>query len=176
MNLLDDARAALAQTEFRVTTISETSDTIHFEDESVLGFVKVFDTPDRLLSSWERDQDSFLRRYASALRAEPAKAWNIYSVLLCEATSPPELLLRFEAIEEDFRGSRKIARAGVATGPSLDRALLPLLPIRSIAVLEVGDPVERLRSRLRNVAPNVVEGLLGTTPVELIATWLAEHP
>ncbi|SRR6266550_7055026 len=176
MNLLDEARVALAQVGFRVTTVSEASDTIHFEDESVLGFVKVFDTPDRLLSSWEKDQDSFLRRYATALRAEPAKAWNVYSVLLCEGASRPELLLRFEEIEEDFRGSRKIARAGMVTGPSLDRALLPLLPIRSFAVLDVGDPVERLRSRLRDVAPNVVEGLLGTTPVDIIATWLAEHP
>jgi len=176
MNLIEETGALLRQAGFKISVPPATSGTVlYFEDANVLGFAKQFSSATELLGSWESEQDGFLRRHSSALRAEPAKAWNVYSVLLCSVACPSELRTAFEAIEEDFRGSRKIARAGLMSPSDVERALLPLLPIRATVVLQTQDPLLLVRERLRDTPANVIDGLLGTAAPRVLAAWLTEQ-
>ena len=52
------------------------------------------------------------------------------------------------AIEEDFRSTRKIARAGVTGRGAVQRALLPILPLAARPVLPVESPEQLVLARL----------------------------
>ena len=171
--VLELARKILRDAGYTVTPAAAER-SLQFEDEGVLGSLHVFEKVRDLLESWQREQDSFLRKSANALRAEPAKAWNGYTVVLCAEPCPQELRPRLEEVEEDFRGTRKIAQAGVQSMEDVERALLPLLPLQLVAVLPIEDPMRRLRSRLQDSPSRVVEGLVGETPPHTLAVWLGE--
>jgi hypothetical protein len=58
------------------------------------------------------------------------KAWNLYTVLLCQddLRNGDEGLL---AIEEDFSVSRKLVATGVQVTEDVRRALYPLIPVQT---------------------------------------------
>lgn len=172
--VLELAREVLQNSSYTVIPSGESDHSLHFEDDAVLGLVHFFETIQELLEAWESIQDSFLRRVAKQLRMEPTKAWNAYTVLLCSESCPEALRKSLEAVEEDFRGTRKIAYDGVRTLQDVEQALLPLLPIQAVAVLKLEDPLLRLRSRLYDSLPRVFDGLVGETPPQVLAEWLIE--
>src|SRR5689334_11500214 len=84
-----------------------------FEDISVLGQVHVLDSAETILANWQLLQDTFLRDNADRLSRDASKAWNVYTVLLTSDSPNAEVSARLFSIEDDFRGTRKIARTGV---------------------------------------------------------------
>lgn len=146
-----------------------------FENAAVIGFVHVFATADDLLTDWLEAQNAALSRYSAALRLAGAKAWNVYSVFVTEEQIPTQQRA-VELIEEDFALTRKIARTGVRTQDDLERALLPLTAVRSQPLPSDTDFEDRLRSRLKDVAPDVLAAFLGSAPAEDVAKMLAETP
>ena len=146
---------------------------ICFEDPTVIGFVHVFPTAASLLQKWHQAQEIALRRYAPALRAAGGKAWNVYSVLLT-ADQSPALARRIERIEEDFALTRKISRGGIQTATDLDRALLPLLPVKSQAVIAAADYIARLEAHLKDLRPKSITAFLGKVPAADVARILAD--
>lgn len=138
-----------------------------FENAALMGFVYVFDTADALLDTWSAIQQSALARHAPSLRGAGAKAWNVYSVFL----TPDQDARRgreIERIEEDFSLTRKIARASITTLDDVEKALLPLLSIRSKPLLGASNFETRLRTRLKDISPDAVTAFLNeTTPTEV---------
>lgn len=138
-----------------------------FENAALMGFVHVFGSGDALLGSWKENQQIALARHAASLRRAGAKAWNVYSVFL----TPDEDALRgreIERIEEDFSLTRKIARASITTPDDVEKALLPLLSIRSKPLLGASNFETRLRTRLKDIPPDAVTAFLSeTTPAEI---------
>lgn len=81
--------------------------------------------------------------------ASPAlKAWNLYTVFLSPAPCSTETTRLLFAMEEDFRGTRKIARAGLTGRDDIELALAPLLPLRNLRVVGIEDATSRLEQRL----------------------------
>jgi len=159
MNLLAEARRLLESSKYK--TFSATSgDVFYFEDPSLLGFVWVASSPGVLLEQWRRLQDSFLHEKDYQLRQSKDKSWNAYSVLLTEPDASSDQANEFLKIEEDFRGTRKIAKAGLHTISQLTRGLLPLLAIQNLVELERDDSKKRLRSRLSRLSPRLLEAFL----------------
>ncbi|NOD85558.1 hypothetical protein [Ruegeria sp. HKCCD6119] len=138
-----------------------------FENQSIVGFVHVFETAKELLSDWQSKQDQVLARHAIALRSAGAKAWNVYSVFLT-AEHAPDLRRSVEKLEEDFSMTRKIARHSVQTVDDLENALMPLAPLRARPVISNADLDERVRKRSKDISPEALEGFLGSaSPAEV---------
>nr|WP_315594881.1 hypothetical protein [uncultured Cupriavidus sp.] len=169
MDILTQAEILLrdAQYETWTWTVSGCAVTC-FENAALMGFVHVFETADALLSAWKENQKLALARHAASLRGAGAKAWNVYSVFL----TPDQDARRgreIERIEEDFSLTRKIARASIATAADVEKALLPLLSIRSKPLLGASNFETRLRSRLKDIAPDAVAAFLNETkPAEVV--------
>jgi hypothetical protein len=144
-----------------------------FESVALMGFVHVFDSARTLLNEWETNQRNTLARHAAALRSAGAKAWNVYSVFLT-ADPAPDLVRAIERIEEDFELTRKIARESVRTVDDVERALLPLISLRSKPSLGASNFNERLRSRLKDLPPEAVTAFLSETPSIEVARILGE--
>lgn len=140
---------------------------ICFENAALMGFVYVFDTTDALLGTWSANQQVALARHAALLRGAGAKAWNVYSVFLTsdmDARRGREI----ERIEENFSLTRKIVRASITTPDDVEKALLPLLSIRSKPLLGASNFETRLRTRLKDIPPDAVTAFLNeTTPAEV---------
>lgn len=78
-----------------------------------------------------------------------------------------------ERIEEDFSLTRKIAKASIATQDDVEKALLPLLSIRSKPLLGASNFETRLRTRLKDIPPDAVAAFLNeTTPGAEVARML----
>jgi len=138
-----------------------------FENAALMGFVHVFDTADALLGTWSARQQLALARHAPSLRGAGAKAWNVYSVFLTPEQDA-SLGRIIERIEEDFSLTRKIARASVITADDVEKALLPLLSIRSKPLLSASNFETRLRTRLKDTPPDAITALLkDATPAEV---------
>lgn len=104
------------------------------------------------LENWDQVEEHVFDVQAALTRlaeAEPsARAWDLYVVamLLTPANEASDRALA-ESIEADTRYARKFIRVAVLQH-DLDRALRPLLPLRSPAHLEVTDPIHELRNEL----------------------------
>jgi len=159
MNLSTEARRLLESSKYRTFSAAK-EDVFYFEDSSLLGFVWIAPNPGALLEQWERLQDSFLHEKDLQLRQSKDKSWNAYSVLLTEPDISGDQVYAFMKIEEDFRGTRKIAKAGLRSLAQLTKALLPLLAIQNLVELEKDDSKERLRSRLSRLSPRLLEAFL----------------
>jgi hypothetical protein len=109
------------------------------------------------------------------LRQSKDKSWNAYSVLLTEPDLSGDLANEFLKIEEDFRGTRKIAKSGLHTISQLTRALLPLLAIQNLVELERDDSKERLRSRLSRLSPRLLEAFLEQEKSEDAGRMVVSH-
>lgn len=138
-----------------------------FENAALMGFVHVFNSADALLGTWKENQQIALARHAASLRGAGAKAWNVYSVFLTP-DQDARLGREIERIEEDFSLTRKIARASITTPDDAEKALLPLLPIRSKPSLGASNFETRLRTRLKDIPPDAVTAFLSeTAPAEI---------
>lgn len=147
---------------------------ICFENAALVGFLHVFPTAVALLDGWQASQQYALARHAASLRASGAKAWNVYSVFL--TSDPASSYTRaIERLEEDLSHTRKIARAGVQTKEDVERALLPLISIRSKPLLGASHFEDRLRSRLKSVSPEAVTAFLNETPSVEVARILGAN-
>ena len=168
MDIFTQAEIILRDAHYETWTFTgSTGPVTCFENAALMGFVHVFDSADSLLGTWKENQQVALARHAASLRGAGAKAWNVYSIFL---TSDQDARggYEIERIEEDFSLTRKIARACIVTPNDLEKALLPLLSIRSKPLLGASNFETRLRTRLKDIPPNAVTAFLNdTTPAEI---------
>lgn len=141
--ILETARSILEGAEYSTTIVGATGTQFIFEDTNVYGFVTVAE-PLTISQTWEALQDTFLRKQASVLSKVPEKAWNLYAVFLSGDPCPDDLTHIVDSIEEDFRGTRKIARCGLDSRDSIEVALAPLLPLKHARPLAIMDLQDRL--------------------------------
>jgi hypothetical protein len=173
MSVIEWAERTLANAGYRVVRAIGGPDRLTFEDEAVIGFVRHCDQPATILTTWIDEQNQFLREYGLALRNNPGKAWNIYSVFLTSTRASADESRRLGQIEEDLVSTRKIAASGVSSPEDIARALAPLLPVRSIA-LQHDDVIKRMRETLR-LGPQTLEGLLNAVkPDDLVRLFMDE--
>lgn len=174
MNVLEEARSYLEQAGYRTESARELDGVFYFEDLSLLGFVVVHESVNDMTSHWEELQDKFLKQSASLMRRDPQKAWNVYSIHMTNAEASPDGLQEMERIEEDFRGTRKIATASVRSRADVRQALLPLLPIQNQMSLTSRGDMDRVRERIAPAGGPLTE-LTGTAPPKEIANSLLEQ-
>jgi hypothetical protein len=125
------------------------SSVLLFEDESIMGFVASFETPEQLLEKWRDQQARFIAKLAVPLRRAARKSWNCYAILLSSASAPPALRPQLATLEEDLTLTRKLVGGGVSSEEDVERVLMPILPIRhqlSNPQMEQEDPTSRLKS------------------------------
>lgn len=168
MDIFTQAEILLRDTQYETWTWTGSAGSVTcFENAALMGFIHVFDTADALLSTWRANQQVALARHAASLRGAGTKAWNVYSVFL---TPDQEVRRRreIERIEEDFSLTRKIAKASITTPDDVEKALLPLLSIRSKPLLGASNFETRLRTRLKDIPPEAVTAFLKeSTPAEV---------
>ena len=169
--LVDDVRSVLEGAEFATFLPRPDSLALHFEDISVLGHVHVLDAADEILANWQVIQDDFLRANASRFMRDTTKAWNLYTILLTSETPAPNVAARLFAVEDDFRGTRKIARAGVVSREDVMSALAPILPLNNVLAVGLVDAKQRLLERLGAVTP-ILRSLATGAATEAIAASL----
>lgn len=164
IELLSAMQGVLQEAGFVTHLISvDRSSIVCFEDETLTGFGCVFDEPESLLARWRALEMSFLMRFAPDLRLAGQKAWNVYCVFLCGLAADPIHDRQVRWIEEDLDRTRKVAACGLVTREDLAKAMLPLLPIQHQPVLKAEDVTERLRTRVRSIAPKAVNVVLDET-------------
>ncbi|MEY2536442.1 MAG: hypothetical protein QOG67_182 [Verrucomicrobiota bacterium] len=174
MNLCYDAQQILEQAGY-YTRIAASEEGFDFEDETLFGFVKVYSSPDLMASDWEKQQDSFLNRNARRISANAPKAWNAYSVFLSSCDASPDLKAALSQIEDDFRGTRKIARSNLTTSEDLQKALYPLLGlVNRVKLTQTGGP--NLHERLTSLRPKEVEALLNNDTRQVISVAQLDDP
>lgn len=173
ITVLQEARKILERTGYMVISGS-TADMFNFEDASLVGSLRVFDTVQEILANWEALQDDFLRSLDRRIRNSGEKSWNIYSVILSAGSPSPEQIVSLKSIEEDFRASRKIVRAGIISAADVAKALLPLVPIQNTVTLIEEDVISRLSSRL-SIPGDVFNAIAGDRSVPDVAAMLSEH-
>lgn len=169
--LVDDVRVVLEGAGFATFAPRPDSLALQFEDISIIGLVHVLDTVDEILTKWQLIQDDFLRENASRFMRDTTKAWNLYTVLLTAEVPSHETAAWLFAIEDDFRGTRKIARAGVVSREDLTAALAPILPLSNVLAVGLVDAKQRLLERLAAVSP-ALRNLATGAPAEAIAASL----
>jgi len=171
MDLISTLQVVLREAGFMTRLRSiDRSPMVSFEDNTVMGFGCVFANPSDLLANWKATEMSLLTRYAPSLRTAGEKAWNVYCLFLCSSVADSEQNRQVRWIEEDQNRTRKIAACGVETREDLKRALLPILPLQYQPVLQVEDVTDRLRMRIRAIAPRASEVVLveSVSPAEVV--------
>jgi len=169
MDISQEARASLEHAGYRTASLVPTGQAFSFEDANLLGGGFVYENVDELLQGWESRQDRFLAEYAGRLRAVPDKLWNIYTVhLTAEACLSSKATALFN-VEENFRGTRKLARAGIISKEQVQSALLALLPIQSLVEVGNQDANQIARERLSAIHPAFRSLFDDVTPAELAA-------
>lgn len=157
MDPLTKAQTELSRAGYETWQKPEETAQVYFEDLSVFGMVATYASVQDLINEHEDRQDQFLRANENAIRAagNQEKVWNAYTVHLTvgdfskndiERAKQENELFR---IEENFRGTRKIARAIVTDDEDIINALLPLLPIRRKPRLAAEDYRQQLEHELR---------------------------
>ncbi len=150
---------------------------ISFEDETLIGFAFIFDTPQSLISQWLSQETAVLARYNQQFREAQDKAWNIYSLFLSAGPVDDMQAREIRQIEENQERTRKIAACGLSSHEDTVFALLPILPIQYRPRLEEENYVDRLRKRIADFAPNVADAVLNedVSPAE-VAHMLGTKP
>ncbi|OGP59827.1 MAG: hypothetical protein A2162_01565 [Deltaproteobacteria bacterium RBG_13_52_11b] len=147
-----------------------------FEDDAVMGFACVFEDAASLLASWRSTETAFLMRYAENIRAAGQKAWNVYSVFLCEAAADAVQAREIQWIEEDLERTRKLVATGLISRDEVITALLPILPFQYRPRLDTGDLTQRLRKRIAAIAPAAADSVLDeTVPAAEVARLLGSE-
>jgi hypothetical protein len=148
VNIIDECRTVLEGAGYRTALETSSPNTCYFEDESILGAVFLHTTAEALLERWQRHQDQFLGSQSNRLRTDPVKAWNIYTIHLTADSGTTSIASRLFEIEQDFRGTRKIVRAGIVGRSDIKEAILPLLGLQHRLTLSRSNLLARLRDRL----------------------------
>ena len=143
---------------------------ICFEDDAVMGFAAILDDPFILLQRWRAIEAQFLARYAPRFREAQDKAWNVYSIFLCQKLGSDDEIRQIRRLEENLEKTRKLAACGLAGREEIVTALLPLLPIQHRPRLEGEDLTDRLKKRIATIAPAVADVALDGTvsPAEVV--------
>jgi hypothetical protein len=131
-----------------------------FESDTIFGFVVNYLDPDVLINTWYKDSAAILSAAQFLLRRSEVKAWNTYFIFLADNCADYGQSIACGAIEEDLVGTRKIARAGVASADALRSALLVLLPIQNTPQIEAVDMVEEVRLRTHELPSELIETFL----------------
>lgn len=129
MQLAREAHLILHDAGFEIEEVIDFEGILQFESANLVGVIAVLGSVQSMIENWTSVQDRFLRRNGAALRRDPLKAWNAYTVLLVAAEATDMERAAVHAIEENVSATRKIARVGIATKMDLRRALAPLLPL-----------------------------------------------
>lgn len=145
-----------------------------FEDETIYGFISAHENVDDIIHSWESIQDGFLKEHAPAIRRSNLKAWNAYSVFLTSSEVDYAQQGFISNIEEDFRSTRKIVRAGVTSLNAVRRALFSLLPIQHPVQLSSEDMKERIFNRM-TLSLSVKAALLSNSSLNDILAIIDEE-
>jgi hypothetical protein len=145
---------------------------VAFEDHSLLGFVAEYDSIRNLFEGWKKTEEVFLKVHAPSLRRADQKAWNCYSVHITSAVATESESRSLLAIEEDFKSTRKIARAALSSRKDLIHALGPLLPLQSLVTPERQVLQRDLQGRFHDWPQVAVDALLGDSTTEDILTLL----
>ncbi len=172
-SIILDARAILESSGYRTVAPTVANNLLYFEDESVIGVCHAVETVQDLMRDWQMLQDRFIRENTQRLLLDSLKAWNCYSVYLASEPCAPAHLTKLYAIEEDFRSTRKIVRAGVVGRADVEAGLAPLLPLRRILSLASDDVNGRLAERLGGTG-SPLRALLSTVDVAGIAATLVD--
>jgi len=145
---------------------------IGFENDTVMGFVSIFDGVDSLLERWQSTESAALLMHAPSLQKAGEKTWNVYSVFLTSVSGSDVQERKVRWIEEDLERTRKIAACGVNDRSSLITALLPLLPLQYQPTLdsEQFDVTQRLGKRVSDIAPAASTAVLDekVSPTEVV--------
>lgn len=145
-----------------------------FEGDTILGFVYLFDSAEMIHEQWESAQGAALARFKPALRSAGEKAWNVYSLFLTESPADHNMEILLDRIEEDFRLTRKLVRAGVRSKGALRDAFLPILPIRNRPTIDKSNIEDRLEDALTKIHPSGAKAFLKRATAADIAQILAE--
>jgi ABC-three component (ABC-3C) system Middle Component 1 len=175
MDLALEARKILETTNYSIK-VSQTDQLFYFEDLSLFGFVWVAESLEEMLQDWKRKQDEFLREQDKTLRKSRDKSWNVYSVFLTSDDASKEENNQLIKIEEDFQGTRKLARAGLHSPSQVISALFPLIPIQKLVSLSEEDALFRLRSKLNFLPDEFLNAIVGSASVnDLKDILLRDH-
>lgn len=174
MDITQEVILLLREADYRVRENFDGMSSLYFEDSTIMGFASIEASYDDIVANWKSRQDEFLRANARRLRSAALKAWNAYSIFLTSAACSEEGKSNLFSIEEDFQGTRKIARSGILMRDDVERALYPILPVRNIAPLQLGDPLVRLWTKLE-LSERVRLGLLGSATPEDVADILSSE-
>lgn len=151
----------------RVIAIGRAS-ALAFEDDSVLGFVHVFEHSVEIVEQWQGVEKQFLQSNSAQFRKANEKAWNIYSVFLSADDADSEEKRKIRWVEEDLRFTRKLTACGIQSRHDLLTALLPLLGLQKKPFLQ-GDAFRtRLHRRLQTIAGASTDAIINESvpPIE----------
>ena len=111
-----------------------------FEDPYGIVAVVVYETWSELAGAWPDAQGRFVELISSHLDRPEPKSWEGYLVLLTPAPSPLSARPDLAQIRYDTNRVRKLVAAGddLATLDDVETALLPLLPLKVDAQVEMG--------------------------------------
>ena len=166
--VLIDIESTLRSGGYRCTLSAYDAGMLLFEDDTIFGFVELFESPGQLLASWRDKQALFIQKNAGALRRASMKSWNCYAVFLCSEIARDADKHAIADVEEDLSLTRKLIADGVATLRDVQRALLPILPIQNHAAPSGGPPLD-LAARLETWSPQAIRALEGeATAAELV--------
>jgi hypothetical protein len=174
MDLKQEVMSLLRDAEYRVKESSESGSSLYFEDSSIIGFAAIEASYEEILNGWRTKQAQFLQVNARKLRGASEKAWNAYAIFLTPARCNDEQKRNLYLIEEDFQGTRKIARSDILTRDDVQRALYPILPVRNITLLERGNSLDRLWLKLE-LSDRARAALVGETTANDLANVLLDE-
>jgi hypothetical protein len=159
MDLLTESASALRQYGYAVVVRADERD-LQFEDDTLLGHIWDAVTPANIIDTWQARQHDFILRNAARLGRSDLKSWNLYLVFLTQTQANTSQEMALRTIEEDFRYSRKIARAGLLSVDQLHQALYPFIPIQHLVGVGGENAVKRLVNRLTSTIPAAATKLL----------------
>lgn len=162
--------------EANFATATANSRSIVFEDDTVFGFVSIYDEVQALVTNWQSDLDILVEDFQFKLRRSGDKAWNAYAILISTAEATHSESVVLSAIEENLIGVRKIARSGMRDVTDVRSVLLPLLPLQSAPKLDAVDMDAEIRLRTTELAGRAVEAFLSNVEETVLIQVLEEEP
>lgn len=171
MKLIEESRSLLSKHGYRTISAGEG---LLFEDRTVFGFIRQFESVAKLINGWEDVEADFVDQWSRQIRTASSKRWNAYLCLLSQDDASEAQRGELSKVEEDLTSTRKVAEDAVTTSADLKRALFPLLPIQSLASVEEEDIGKRLSNRA-SVSGRLVEAFRAGKEPEYIAEMLLQE-
>lgn len=172
MSLLPDVETILTKAGYHTARTSAVPACLAFEDVSLFGFIVEYDSILALMDGWKKSEQVFLTLHAPSLRRAGEKAWNCYSVHFTSETASESEMRTLLAIEENFKSTRKIARAGLTSRKDLTHALSPLLPLQNVITPERQRSQPDFKGRFHEWPDAATEALAGDASSDEILALL----